>query len=156
MSKICNINFWIGNDPPPVWNFSKNSSVLVEPPFPYRTHYYWIFYSSPGPAAELSFSIDWYYLKWLTTLILIMNMILMMITTMMMPMPFWPFHQLLIKKEHLYNEFRSSDSEMLLYLGYTDNMTICCQHSLKWTCKARWLHRSTNYVHIVYSLWGMI
>ena len=28
-SKICNKNFWIGNDPPPVWNFSKNSSVLV-------------------------------------------------------------------------------------------------------------------------------
>ena len=36
MAKICNINFWIGNDPPPpFWNFSKNSSVLEMPPFPY-------------------------------------------------------------------------------------------------------------------------
>ena len=35
MSKICNINFWIGNEPPPpFWNFSKNSSVLETPPFP--------------------------------------------------------------------------------------------------------------------------
>ena len=33
-SKICNKNFWIGNDPPPVWNFSKNSSVLVGWSFP--------------------------------------------------------------------------------------------------------------------------
>ena len=28
-AEICNKNFWIGNDPPPVWNFSENSSVLV-------------------------------------------------------------------------------------------------------------------------------
>ena len=28
MAKICNINFWIENDPPPLWNFSENSSVL--------------------------------------------------------------------------------------------------------------------------------
>ena len=35
-SKICNKNFWIGNDPPPVWNFSKNSSVLGGWSFPYR------------------------------------------------------------------------------------------------------------------------
>ena len=34
--KICNINFWIENDPPPLWNFSKNSSDLVAPPFPQR------------------------------------------------------------------------------------------------------------------------
>ena len=34
-SKICNKNFWIGNDPPPVWNFSKNSSILVRLGFPY-------------------------------------------------------------------------------------------------------------------------
>ena len=27
MAKICNINFWIENDPPPLWNFSENSSV---------------------------------------------------------------------------------------------------------------------------------
>ena len=33
-SKICNINFWIGNDPPPFWNFSENSSVLETPSFP--------------------------------------------------------------------------------------------------------------------------
>ena len=32
MAKICNINFWIGNDPP--WNFSENSSVLVGPSVP--------------------------------------------------------------------------------------------------------------------------
>ena len=29
----CNINFWIENDPPPLGNFSKNSSNLVEGPF---------------------------------------------------------------------------------------------------------------------------
>ena len=28
MAKICNINFWIENAPPPLWNFSENSSVL--------------------------------------------------------------------------------------------------------------------------------
>ena len=28
MAKICNINFWIENDPPPLLNFSENSSVL--------------------------------------------------------------------------------------------------------------------------------
>ena len=33
-AEICNKNFWIGNDPPPVWNFSKNSSVLVGRGFP--------------------------------------------------------------------------------------------------------------------------
>ena len=34
--KICNINFWIENDPPlPLWHFSKNSSDLVAAPFPY-------------------------------------------------------------------------------------------------------------------------
>ena len=32
--KICNINFWIENAPPPFWNFSKNSSDLVAGPFP--------------------------------------------------------------------------------------------------------------------------
>ena len=32
--KICNINFWIENDPPPLWSFSENSSDLVAPPFP--------------------------------------------------------------------------------------------------------------------------
>ena len=31
MAKICNLNFWIENDPPPpLWNFSENSSVLEE------------------------------------------------------------------------------------------------------------------------------
>ena len=35
MAKICNINFWIGNDPPPLRNFSENSSVLVGTSFPY-------------------------------------------------------------------------------------------------------------------------
>ena len=30
----CNIDFWIENDPPPLWNFSENSSDLVAPPFP--------------------------------------------------------------------------------------------------------------------------
>ena len=33
--KICNVNFLIENDPPPLWHFSKNSSDLVPPPFPY-------------------------------------------------------------------------------------------------------------------------
>ena len=33
-SKFCNINFWIGNDPPPLRNFSENSSVLVRTGFP--------------------------------------------------------------------------------------------------------------------------
>ena len=33
-SKFCNINFWIGNDPPPLRNFSENSSVLVGGCFP--------------------------------------------------------------------------------------------------------------------------
>ena len=37
MAKICNINFWIGNDPPPLRNFSENSSVLVPSPVP-NTH----------------------------------------------------------------------------------------------------------------------
>ena len=32
--KICNIIFWIENVPPPLWNFSKNSSDLVAGPFP--------------------------------------------------------------------------------------------------------------------------
>ena len=32
--KICNINFWIENEPSPLWNFSKNSLELVVPPFP--------------------------------------------------------------------------------------------------------------------------
>ena len=32
--KICNIDFWIENDPPPLWNFSENSSDLVAPTFP--------------------------------------------------------------------------------------------------------------------------
>ena len=32
VSKICNINFWIENDPTPLWNFSENSSVLVPSP----------------------------------------------------------------------------------------------------------------------------
>ena len=32
--KICNTNFWIENDPPPLWHFSKNSSDLVAEPFP--------------------------------------------------------------------------------------------------------------------------
>ena len=34
--KICNINFWIENDPPPppLWNFSEYSSILVAPPVP--------------------------------------------------------------------------------------------------------------------------
>ena len=32
--KICNINFWIENEPSPLWNFSKNSSDLVAGPFP--------------------------------------------------------------------------------------------------------------------------
>ena len=31
--KICNINFWIENDPP-FWHFSKKSSDLVAGPFP--------------------------------------------------------------------------------------------------------------------------
>ena len=26
--EICDISFWIENDPPPPWNFSENSSVL--------------------------------------------------------------------------------------------------------------------------------
>ena len=30
---ICDINLWIENDPPPLWNFSKNSSDLVAGPF---------------------------------------------------------------------------------------------------------------------------
>ena len=34
MVKICNINFWIENDPPPLWNFSENSSVLEGESFP--------------------------------------------------------------------------------------------------------------------------
>ena len=29
--KICNINFWIENDPPPLWPFSENSSDLKAP-----------------------------------------------------------------------------------------------------------------------------
>ena len=33
-SKFCNINFWIGNDPPPLRNFSENSYVLVGLGFP--------------------------------------------------------------------------------------------------------------------------
>ena len=33
--KICNINFWIQNDPSPFWHFSENSSDLVAGPFPY-------------------------------------------------------------------------------------------------------------------------
>ena len=32
--KICNINFWTENDPPPFWHFSENSSDLVARPFP--------------------------------------------------------------------------------------------------------------------------
>ena len=32
--KICNINFWIENEPPPLQNFSENSSDLVAPHFP--------------------------------------------------------------------------------------------------------------------------
>ena len=32
--KICNINFWIENDPPPLWNFSEYSSALAAPPVP--------------------------------------------------------------------------------------------------------------------------
>ena len=35
MAKICNINFWIENDPPPLWNFSENSSVLEGVGFPH-------------------------------------------------------------------------------------------------------------------------
>ena len=38
MAKICNINFWIGNDPPPpLQNFSENSSVLGGGCFPKST-----------------------------------------------------------------------------------------------------------------------
>ena len=33
-SKICSIYFWIENDSSTLWNFSKNSSDLVAPPFP--------------------------------------------------------------------------------------------------------------------------
>ena len=36
MAKICNINFWIVNDPPPFWNFSENSSIFVGQPVPYE------------------------------------------------------------------------------------------------------------------------
>ena len=33
--KICNINFWIENNPPtPFWNVSENSSYLVQPSSP--------------------------------------------------------------------------------------------------------------------------
>jgi len=32
--KICNINFWIENAPPPLWNFSENSSDFAQQPFP--------------------------------------------------------------------------------------------------------------------------
>ena len=32
--KICNTNFWIENDPPSLWHFSKNSSALVVESFP--------------------------------------------------------------------------------------------------------------------------
>ena len=32
--KIYNINFWSENDPPPLWNFSENSSDLVHPSLP--------------------------------------------------------------------------------------------------------------------------
>ena len=35
MAKICNINFWIENDPPLLWNFSENSSVLEGVGVPY-------------------------------------------------------------------------------------------------------------------------
>ena len=35
MAKVCNIIFWIENaPPPPLWNFSENSSVLVAVRFP--------------------------------------------------------------------------------------------------------------------------
>ena len=36
MAKICNINFWIENDPPPFWMFSENSYVLLAPPVSYK------------------------------------------------------------------------------------------------------------------------
>ena len=31
--KICNINFWIESDLPPLWQFSENSSDFVAEPF---------------------------------------------------------------------------------------------------------------------------
>ena len=37
--KICNINFWTENDPPPLWKFPKNSSVLETPPVPNALSY---------------------------------------------------------------------------------------------------------------------
>ena len=47
MAKICNINFWIGNDPPPppLRNFSENSSVFEGTGFPY---------SWPGSSTQFS------------------------------------------------------------------------------------------------------
>ena len=35
LPKICYINFWIENDPPALWNFSQNLSVLVALPVPW-------------------------------------------------------------------------------------------------------------------------
>ena len=32
--QILQYKFWIKNDPPPFWNFSENSSVLVAPTVP--------------------------------------------------------------------------------------------------------------------------
>ena len=34
LKKPCNINFWIENDLPSLWNFSENSSNLVPPSIP--------------------------------------------------------------------------------------------------------------------------
>ena len=39
MAKICNINFWIGNDPSPFRYFSENSSVFEGTGFPYNENY---------------------------------------------------------------------------------------------------------------------
>ena len=35
---MCNMIFGIENDPPPLWNFSENSLVLVPPPVPKFTY----------------------------------------------------------------------------------------------------------------------
>ena len=32
--------FWIGNDPPPFWNFSKNSSIMVQTGVPKDFYFY--------------------------------------------------------------------------------------------------------------------
>ena len=71
-SKICNIIFWIENDPSPLWNFSKYSFDLVQPTVPQHHFHFIIFFgtlyltNAPTPTKSqnrimLKKSFFWWY-----------------------------------------------------------------------------------------------